>query len=282
MADETTEVKDKAAAAVGADPERDTSESETTTGNPAPPPPSNEPPADDTPEEAEDTTEGAEDTSEDAGEEDNSEDGEDKALDTDVWGTTGDEVGDAALTLIQNAGLTTDEAKAFLFDAVTEGDITKVDKDALTEKVGKDKATLILAGVENYVARSKAKAETIVQECHTAVGGEDNWNAVTTWAKENVSSEDMADYVDLIDAGGAKARFAAQELAARYNGDAKNTTLNADTAEIVGDSKAQTSARAISKAAYVAELEAAHASGASEAVINEINAARARGRAKGI
>jgi len=210
------------------------------------------------------------------------EEAEDKPLDTDVWGSTGDEVGDSVLTLLQNSGLTTEDAKAMLYDAVLDGDVTKIDRAALEAKVGKDKANLILAGTENFITRSKAKAETIVKDVHTTVGGKDNWDAVTTWAKANIAEAELSEYADLIDQGGAKARFAAQELVARYNGDSNNTTLQQGTVEITGDAKAAPSGEKLTKAQYVERLEQAYAKGATEAEIAAIKAARARGRAAGI
>ena len=206
---------------------------------------------------------------------------ENKPLDTDAWGDHG-ELANSALTLLQNAGMTPEETKALVFDALQAGDISKIDRDALVEKVGKEKTTLVMAGFTSFLNDAKAKAETILKDVHTTVGGEDNWKAVTTWAKENVSEADLAEYRSMIDAGGAQARFAASELASKYNGDANNTTLDAGAQEITGDSKPQSSGRTLSKLEYVAEMEKAHDNGASPAVIEEIKAARARGRAKGI
>ena len=271
---------------------KDLNPAETGEGPAGPPPESNKPPAEEKPkadEKPEDdkpkADEGDQETSDDqkTGEEDNPDDkGDDTPLDTDVWGTTGDKVGDSALTLLQNAGVTVDEAKSFMFDAVKAGDPSKIDEKALVEKVGENKANLILAGVRDFISRSAAKAQTILNEVHTAVGGKDNWDAVTTWANKAVPEGDMQDYIRMIDAGGAQARFAAKELSDRYNADSNNTSLNAN-AEVPADGAADTKGRAISKAEYVDELAKLYDSGRyTPAAEAEINAARARGRAKGI
>lgn len=287
MAEENT--TPKAAAAQGAG-EADLNPSEGGQGNPEPKKPDNKPPEpEQTPEEkaeaeakAKAEAEAAAAAEAEGNEEGNEEGNDEKPLDTDVWGSTGDEVGDSTLTLMQNADLTVEDAKAIMYDAVKAGDVTKIDKDALVEKVGKAKADLILAGVENFVSRAKAKADTILKEVHTTAGGKENWDQVTTWAKENVPESEMAEYRELVDAGGAKARFAAQELMSRFNADDNNTTLNADSAEITPDTKAQSQGRKITKRAYAEELMKAHDRGASPAEIEEINAARRRGRAAGI
>lgn len=288
MADEPIIDPIKAAKAQGAGAD-DLDPATTGGGNPAPAEPTNKAPVvEPTPEEKEATaTEEAEKVAADKEAADKAaaeaaETPDDKPLDTDVWGSTGDDVGDSVLSMLQNSGITTDEAKSLMFDAIQAGDVTQIDKAALIEKVGKNKAALIMAGAENFISRSTAKAATIVAEVHTTVGGKDNWDAVTTWAKENVSETDMADYSSMIDAGGAKARFAAQELASRYNTDSKNTTLPTADAEIVGDGKATPTTRSTTRAEYVSELEKAYDTAASEAVIKEIKAARARGRAAGM
>jgi len=207
---------------------------------------------------------------------------ENKPLDNSVWGSTGDEVGDSVLELIQNAGISTDEAKSLMFDAIRAGDINQIDVAALEAKVGKAKATLIMAGTRDFITRSADKAKTIVAEVHKTVGGEDNWSVITAWAKTNVPEAETAEYNEMIDAGGAKARFAASELAARFNGDAKNTTLNADTTEIIGDGVAPPKTESLTRGQYVERMKVAHDTGATPAAIQSIKDARARGRAKGI
>lgn len=250
-----------------------------------PPAPSNTPPVDDAAQKAAAEKEAADKAAADAqaAEDAKAKEAENKPLDTAVWGSTGDEVGDSVLELIQNSGLSVEETKALMYDAVKAGDPAKIDRDALVEKVGKAKATLILAGVENFVNNSKAKAQTILTEVHGTVGGEANWKQVTEWAKANVAEAELAQYRTMIDAGGAQARFAAAELAAKYNGDSKNTTLTtAKTTEILGDGKPPSDIKPLNKADYYKQINAAYARGATQAEIDQINAARAAGRAKGL
>jgi hypothetical protein len=141
---------------------------------------------------------------------------DDKDLDQDVWGSTGDDVGDSVLQLLQNSGTTPETAKALLWDAVQEGDVTKIDRDALVEAVGKTKANLIMAGMENYVGGIAKRAAEVTEVVNNAVGGNENWRAIRDWAKENLSDEDMADYADMIDKGGRKASLAAKDLKEQY------------------------------------------------------------------
>lgn len=141
---------------------------------------------------------------------------DDKDLDHDVWGSTGDSVGDSVLQLLQNSGTTPETAKALLWDAVQAGDATKIDRDALVEAVGKTKANLIMAGMENYVGNIAKRAAEVTAIVNDAVGGNENWKAIRDWAKENLSDDDMADYADMIDKGGRKASLAAKDLKEQY------------------------------------------------------------------
>ena len=159
---------------------------------------------------------------------------EGEPLNTDVWGSTGDEVGDSVLQMLQNAEMSPEDAKAMMYDAVKAGDHTKIDKEALIEKVGKAKANLIMAGVENFVNRNAATTAAIVSTVHEAVGGKENWDKVTPWANKHMDKAVLSDYAEMIDAGGVKAKFASQEMLKAYNNFKGNTSLSGVTLE--GDS----------------------------------------------
>ncbi len=209
---------------------------------------------------------------------------ENDPLDTDVWGTTGDDVADSVLTTLQNAGVEPDEAKVLLWDAVKDGDLSKVDVAALKEKIGDAKATLVMAGVTSFIEKQSARNAAIIKDIESVSGGEENWTKMAAWGKANLPEADLTEYRTMIDKGGAQARFAAGEIARAYNADAKNTTLVVSTVTpaVEGDSGAGQSARSTSRAEYVAELDAAHRGSPTEAALQEITAARHRGRAKGM
>ena len=212
-------------------------------------------------------------------EEENTE--EENALDTTVWGDTGSEVGNSTLTLLQNADVSTEEAKALLYDAVVAGDISKIDQEALEAKVGKAKATLILTGVKGFIQETADKNAAIKEVVYEAAGGEQTWNKLAEWAK--ASNTDISEYAALIDAGGAQARFAVQEITGLYNADPKNTAISGAGKERVEPTKggAAPAVKPITRAEFVEQLDAAHAAGDQKAV-DRIKAARKAGRAQGI
>lgn len=229
------------------------------------------------------TKEAPEDKEPDAADTSNEDDAaEDKELDQTIWGTTGDEVGDSVLQMLQNSEMSVEDAKALIYDPLTEhGDPTKLDRDALVEKVGKAKATLVMAGIENYITKQNAKTESILKTVHEVAGDKDSWAKVAAWAKDNVSEADRADYNEMLDAGGAKAKFAAAEYVRLFNADTNNTSVG-KTSTLEGDAPAGDQGEAITRNEYAERLDKAHRRGAKPAEIKEIQRARERGRKKGI
>lgn len=101
------------------------------------------------------------------------------------------------------------------------------------------KATLAAKGVqgwEQFVAlgevaytRTTAEAEKKATAGREAVykeaGGEDNWNAIKTWAGSNATAEEKAEINALLNQGGLAARGAVQYLAGAY-AKANNVEVN--------------------------------------------------------
>jgi hypothetical protein len=234
-------------------------------------------PTNEEPKEGEEPTE---EPTESGGEEPTDEPTDEPELDTSVWGDTGSEIGNNTLTLLQNAEISTEDAKALLYDAVVAGDATKIDQVALEAKVGKAKASLILVGIKGFIQETAEKNSAIKQVVYEAAGGEEAWNKLTTWAE--TSGTDISEYAGLIDAGGAAARFAVQEITELFNADPKNTAITAGTKRVEpSKGGAAPAIQPITRAEFVEQLDAAHAAGDQKAV-DRIKAARAAGRKQGI
>lgn len=149
----------------------------------------------------------------------------DKEYDKAVWGDTGNDVGNSVLQLLSDSGMATVEAKALLYDAVKDGDVSKIDLAALTAKVGKASATLIVSGVKTVIAEDKVRTDAVVAAVEGAAGGKDAWGLIKDWALGNVAEEDLNEYRSMIDAGGKQATLAAKALREAYNDDAANVKI---------------------------------------------------------
>lgn len=205
-----------------------------------------------------------------------------KDFDREVWGDPGDEIAESVFQVLSDSGVTPTDAKALLFDAVQAGDPSKIDKDALVEKVGKHNANLILAGVNNYISAENARVASAVKAVHDAAGGEQNWKTVIDWVNKNVQDADLNEYRELIDAGGKKASLAVKELVSLYNADPKTTALGKE--EVLGDNTpARSQKKGITQREYGDRLDKLHRTGkATPEARAELLALRRAGRAQGL
>jgi hypothetical protein len=204
------------------------------------------------------------------------------AADLSAWGDTGSEVGNSVLGMLQDSGIAVDDAKALLFDAVQAGDITKIDVAALTEKVGKHAANIIMSGTKSYISENKSKSDGIMTDVYAHAGGEENWTKASKWASENVPEADLAQYRPMLDKGGASARFVVSEVLAAYNKSEDNTTITPTTPRAEGDLGVPPAREATTRAQYVKDLEKANKNKASPREMAAIQAARNLGRKQGI
>ena len=206
---------------------------------------------------------------------------------TEDWGSTGDENGDAVLTMLQEAKVTQAEAEAMLFEAVKSNDPSKINRDLLVEKMGEAQATLIINASKDFMASNAKKIAEVTKTVHDAAGGKENWDKVADWAGKNMSDAERGEYAEMIDAGGLKAKFAAEQMIKSYEGDSKNSSLSNAADVHVGESSTPPEGRAISRADMVKELDALHnRAGLSweetQRKDREIRAARKRGQAQGL
>lgn len=168
-------------------------------------------------------------------------------FDPEKWGDTGDETGNSVLRLLNEGGATPDEAKALVYDAVSEGKPENIDKAALIEKVGKDRANLIMAGITNFVRDRKDKAEAGARAIYDAAGGKENWDKMLPWVNK-LPDADRKEYISQLDAGGLATKLAVQDLVQKYNADPKNKAL--EKQEIIGDAN-----RAVQKVEGISQRE---------------------------
>lgn len=209
---------------------------------------------------------------------------DDAELDKAAWGDvdTSDEVTYSTLQLLQNSGVKPEEAKAMLWDAVQAGDPTKIDRDALVEKVGKAKATLILSGVNANIQATKDKIKEVSTIVHEASGGEAAWVKARTWAAKNIPESELEEFRGMLDKGGNTAKFAAREIISKYNADPKNTSLNASGNTIKPGGKGGSKLEPMTRREYGLALDKLANRRGTESQRAELLERRKLGKAKGI
>lgn len=209
---------------------------------------------------------------------------DDAELDTTQWGDIdkSDEVTYSTLQLLQNSGVTPADAKAMLWDAVEAGDPTKIDRDALVEKVGKAKATLILAGVNAHIEDTSKRIRDVKAVVVEVAGSSENWDKVRQWAQKGIPAADLDEYRAMIDKGGKSAKFAAAEIVEKYNADAKNSSIGTKKAITPGTKPTGTKLEPLSRREYGLALDKAHNRRAKPAEIAQLRARRNLGIQQGI
>lgn len=208
-------------------------------------------------------------------------DPKEKPLDLTVWESTGSEVGDAVLTKLQNSGVTPEEAKELLYDAVVAKDLTKIDKAALTAKVGEASATIILDGVKSFLAGVEQAQAVTLKSVHDVVGSSENWDVVRTWAKETLTNEQRLEYAAMIDIGPRAAAMAAKAMYEDYIA-AGNTEFTSTTAVTPNVNSKATAIEPLTAAAYFQAVEKANKAGTYEADKGRLLQARLAGKKQGI
>lgn len=192
----------------------------------------------------------------------------------------------AAIDLLKEAGVGPNEANSFFAKAIESGDLKDVDVKGLEAKLGKAKATLVMAGVSAHYEGLAQKSAATVKQTHDIFGGEANWNTVREWAQAAEKADPalkarINDVRGLLDEGGVRAEAGARELLRLYNA-APQTKGLGTTKLTVGDTTGNVIGTALSRADYIKELTAAHGRGAKREEIQAIDARRRAGMKAGI
>lgn len=211
------------------------------------------------------------------------------------WIETDSKELNAVLGTLKAEGVTAADADKFFGEALSTGDVSRIDREALVEAVGEAKAELIMGGVHRYVA---AEGEALLERTKTvqdAVGGADNWGEMVKWARGKAKGDaDFAGKVnDLNEMMNGSSEFqaamAAEKFAAMYNADPKNSTLGAKAEVITPHGKpaveAAVTVEPMTAREYADAVEDASRNlrGADQhAKLAELSKAREAGRRKGL
>lgn len=206
------------------------------------------------------------------------------------WIKTGNADADAAIDIMQAAGVSPVEGNAIFEKAIKSSNLDDVDWKLLEAKVGPATARLVRNGVEKFHAEEGSVIAETVAYGHEAVGGEANWNKLSKWSQAREASDpkwasEVASYRKAIDVGGAAAKLAINALKAAYEADSKNTGFGT-TKIVTGDktNAAPAVGTALSRSEYVKLMQEAERKGGREydAVVNNLRSRRELGRKQGL
>ena len=143
------------------------------------------------------------------------------------WPTSTDRGMNAALGMMKDADMSSADISAVFGDAITTGDMSKVDVAALEAKLGKNQAASVLAGVTTWSVEAGNEALKIMGEVQSSVGGAENWATMVKWAKASdaATKAEVQEITKMLNGSPTQRRLGAAEFTRIYNADTKNATL---------------------------------------------------------
>lgn len=211
-------------------------------------------------------------------------------LDARVWGSTGHAGADEAMRALQNCGLSTDDAVAFLLDAAMSRDPSKVDQKALIAKIGPRRTKSVMDGIETFSRDMRPKDERLGNDVFQYTNGSHALHRLIEQAGNKLSASEVQGHIIAINKGGSSARRAVESLRAVVSGKATALDRRVHTKQYatVTPAPQNKAADGITAKAYVDALQALHAPGNrlsfEERARREVDLHEARriGRASGL
>lgn len=205
-----------------------------------------------------------------------------------AWVKTGNADADAAIELMEAAGMKPVEGNEIFKDALETGDLSKVRWDLLEARLGKAQARLVRTGVEAYNDTEYKEQLAIRNEAFELVGGEENWGKVQKWAeasskKDAKFASTRKEWQKALTVGGFAARAAVKAIKEAYEADPKNNSLG-NTAPVrgVASPAAKVEGAPLSRRAYFEEMQKAGGDRAPQSVRDNLRARRLAGQQAGI
>jgi hypothetical protein len=171
---------------------------------------------------------------------------------------TGDVGLDMALGFVGKAGI---DASHPAMTAAAAGDFSLL-RAVLSAKGIPGWEQYVALGEKAYnatKATNEAKAKADRENVYKVAGGEEQWNAIRTWAAANATPEEKAEVNAQLSAGGASAKMAVAYLASLY---AKAGNVNEDGAEVSRDGTTRVPAAnangTLDRKAYAAAVATLH------------------------
>lgn len=183
-----------------------------------------------------------------------------KPLDAAVWGSTGHAAADDALRMIQNVGLSTDDAQDLLLEAAMSRDPGKVDQKALTSKIGPRRTKALMRALETFSKDMRPKDQRISNEVYQHTNGPKALQRLIEQGNEKLSVSEMRLYILEMGKGGSSAQRAVENLQARVSSKALSLDRQVHTRQY---SKPQAApqpkqAEGMTSKAYLKAMQALH------------------------
>ena len=128
---------------------------------------------------------------------------------------TGNKVLDAAAKVLLDKGLD----PTALAQEIEQGGLSPQSKAAMDAALGADQSAILEATYVSETAKVKQSVQQKLDTVHSAVGGQEEWDAIVAWTQTpeaGLDEQAANDYNELLNAGGVKAQLAARALKEAY------------------------------------------------------------------
>jgi hypothetical protein len=168
----------------------------------------------------------------------------------------------AAIDMLEKAGVSPLEANAIFEEAIKDRDLSKVKWNILEDKLGKPAVTLMKAGIQQYAADLQNGHFATEKMVYETIGGQDNWPIMREYfQKQEKAATDVGKSVPefrrMLDQGGQAAKLAIAEMKRIYEADAQNKGLGVNKIDAGKGTAVARDTSALSREAYQAELQKA-------------------------
>lgn len=188
-------------------------------------------------------------------------------VETSEFPTYGDDNADAIISIMREAKVTAEEAQQFFMNAAQSLDLSKIDVNGLTAKIGKEKALAVVALAKNYYEVTMSATKAKVDAAYGVVGGKDNYDKMQMFlrAEKYKNPEVKAkaeEWNKMLDASPRMAALAVKEMVETYNKSSSNKSLNIKMVE--GEKSASGSnmtTQKLTRNEYLEKMKAAQATG---------------------
>lgn len=175
---------------------------------------------------------------------------------------TGDPILDAAENLLKEAGVTEEESNTWFDKVLESNNIEDLDIKAIEDKLGKDKATLVIKAIKESYINDQRVAEVKVNATYDATGGKENFETIKDWVVATSEADpkfanEMQEYADMINLGPKAAKMAGKAMLDAYNADPNNRTLG--TQVVNGDGVPKDMNESLNRAEYLENMKVAQA-----------------------
>lgn len=191
------------------------------------------------------------------------------------------------VNILKDAKVSVEDAQALFLPAIESKDLSKLDKDAMIEKLGPEKAELVMIMATSYFKGRMAEVDAMTSQVHELAGGEEQWSNIRDWAGEKEKNDpefakELNEIRSLLSTETPRAiKAAVKELVELYTADPETTSKANLT---VGDKAAGTtvSTEPLSRLAYAQEVEKARKQGTYEKLYPSLQKRRQAGIKQGI